>query len=571
MASTEAGFADLKLIPELMRALTAEGYTTPTPIQAQAIPGVLDGRDLLGIAQTGTGKTAAFALPILQRLFLDKRPAPRNGARALILSPTRELATQIADSFKAYGKFTGLTSGVIFGGVGYKPQISLLNRGVDVLVATPGRLIDLMQEGHAVLSATEILVLDEADQMMDLGFIRPLRQIIAKLSMKRQSLFFSATMPHEIGALAAELLRDPIKVSVAPVTKTADRVAQRVIHVEASKKKALLNELVADPSFSRVLVFTRTKRGADKVARNLEGVGVASAAIHGNKSQNQREAALDGFKGGRIRVLVATDIAARGIDVDLVTHVVNYELPNIPESYVHRIGRTARAGAEGIAISLCDGEERAYLRDIEKLTRQQIPAEDRRGDNSLEASAVSEPRQRDGRDGGRRGTPGGRGGNGSPGGRGANGGQRGGGHGRSGERSDERSAERHGERARPSGEARPNGGRPNGGRPQHAAAGASKPERRPYDPLNAHGRSEEHPRGEPRRSSAGESRGPSSGSTRSKFDEERAQHQARAGRESGPRGAGGGLAPRRPAGAGRPGQGSRPAHATGGGRPRGDR
>ena len=385
-------FSDLRLVPELLKALEAEGYTIPTPIQQKAIPSVLDGRDLLGIAQTGTGKTAAFALPILQRLMADRKPAPRKGCRALILSPTRELASQIADSFKTYGRHTGLQSGVIFGGVGYKPQINLLARGVDVLVGTPGRLIDLMQEGHLSLSSTEILVLDEADQMMDLGFIRPLRQIVAKLSHKRQSLFFSATMPHEIGSLAAELLRDPVQVSVSPVSKTADRVIQHAIHVEASKKRALLVELLADESLSRVLIFTRTKRGADKVARHLEQAGISSSAIHGNKSQNQREAALDGFKKSKIRVLVATDIAARGIDVDNVSHVVNYELPNVPESYVHRIGRTARAGAEGIAISLVDGEEKAYLRDIERLTRQTIPAEDRRNDAKLIATATAEDR-----------------------------------------------------------------------------------------------------------------------------------------------------------------------------------
>ena len=396
VASSTGTFADLRLVPELLQALEAEGYTHPTPIQQKAIPSVLDGRDLLGIAQTGTGKTAAFALPILQRLMADRKPSPRKGCRALILSPTRELATQIAESFKTYGRHSGLTSGVIFGGVGYKPQINLLARGVDVLVGTPGRLIDLMQEGHLSLSSTEILVLDEADQMMDLGFIRPLRQIVAKLSHKRQSLFFSATMPHEIGSLASELLRDPVQVSVTPVAKTADRVVQSAILVEASKKRALLVELLANAALSRVLIFTRTKRGADKVARHLEQAGISSAAIHGNKSQNQREAALDGFKKSKIRVLVATDIAARGIDVDNVSHVVNYELPNVPESYVHRIGRTARAGAEGIAISLVDNEEKAYLRDIERLTRQTIHAEDRRNDHSLVATATVEDRPRQG-------------------------------------------------------------------------------------------------------------------------------------------------------------------------------
>ncbi|MEQ1694536.1 MAG: DEAD/DEAH box helicase [Hyphomicrobiaceae bacterium] len=480
-----SAFAELGLVPELLKALEAEGYTTPTPIQLKAIPSVLEGRDLLGIAQTGTGKTAAFALPILQRLMADRKPAPRKGCRALILSPTRELATQISESFKTYGRHTGMQSGVIFGGVGYKPQINLLSRGVDVLVATPGRLIDLMQEGHLSLSSTEILVLDEADQMMDLGFIRPLRQIVAKLSHKRQSLFFSATMPQEIGSLAAELLREPVQVSVTPVAKTADRVVQQVIHVEASKKRALLVELLANADLSRVLIFTRTKRGADKVARHLEAAGISSAAIHGNKSQNQREAALDGFKRSKIRVLVATDIAARGIDVDSVSHVVNYELPNVPESYVHRIGRTARAGAEGIAISLVDGEEKAYLRDIERLTRQQIPAEDRRNDHSLVATATpDEKRERDpraGRPQGRR--PDARTNASRP--RSGTGDGRTGGADR-GPRSDRPSSaggfNAHGG-DRPS--SRPMGERSNGYRPASDRAPAGSLERRPYDPMNA--------------------------------------------------------------------------------------
>ena len=544
-------FADLKLVPELLKALDAEGYTVPTPIQAKAIPSVLEGKDLLGIAQTGTGKTAAFALPILQRLMADRKPAARKGCRALILSPTRELASQIADSFKVYGKFTGLKAGVIFGGVGYKPQINLLAAGVDVLVATPGRLIDLMQEGHLNLASTEILVLDEADQMMDLGFIRPLRQIVAKLSNKRQSLFFSATMPHEIGALAAELLRDPVQVSVAPVTKTADRVSQRVIHVEAAKKRALLVELLADAAMSRALVFTRTKRGADKVARHLEVAGINAAAIHGNKSQNQREAALDGFKRGKVRVLVATDIAARGIDVDLVTHVVNYELPNIPESYVHRIGRTARAGAEGIAISLVDGEEKAYLRDIEKLTRQSIPSEDRRGDVKLVATAAAEdrgPRQGQ-RPGGRR-----------PDAR-VNA-SRGGDRSDRGAHTSEHRGDRGGER-RTEGRGSDAGPRPAGGFNGGAARPSGKPnggDRRPYDPLNA---APKHPaqRSHVERDARGGDRRDASAArpVRSRFDEERAAYLARGGAGA-PRGAGGrpsgghssgGLsAARRPAGSG---------------------
>jgi ATP-dependent RNA helicase RhlE len=382
-------FTDLGLDAGLLKALAAEGYTVPTPIQSQAIPGVLAGRDLLGIAQTGTGKTAAFALPILHRLAANRRPAPRHHARALVLSPTRELAAQIADSFKTYGRHMGLTVAVMYGGVAHRPQMTAMSRGVDVLVATPGRLLDHVAQRSVVLSGTEILVLDEADQMLDMGFIRPIRQIVSKLSARRQSLFFSATMPKEIGALAAELLRDPVRVSVTPVAKTADRVSQSVIHVEPQRKASLLVELFGDQSMKRTLVFTRTKRGADKVARHLEAAGINVAAIHGNKSQKQREAALADFRQGRIRGLVATDIAARGIDVDEVTHVVNFELPNVPEAYVHRIGRTARAGAEGIAISLCGAEERTLLRDIERLTRQSIPSSDRRGDASL--GAISAP------------------------------------------------------------------------------------------------------------------------------------------------------------------------------------
>ncbi|MBA4130393.1 MAG: RNA helicase [Hyphomicrobium sp.] len=382
-------FQELGLDPLLLKALDTEGYTTPTPIQAQAIPTILEGKDLLGIAQTGTGKTAAFALPILQRLNTNRQPPLRKGVRALILSPTRELATQIAESFRTYGRHMGFSVAVVFGGVAHKPQRDALARGVDVLVATPGRLLDHMGERNVTLEGTEILVLDEADQMMDLGFIRPLRQIVATLSHRRQSLFFSATMPHEIGALAAELLKDPVKVSVSPVSKTADRVAQEVIFVEQNKKRALLVELFADPEFTRTIVFTRTKRGADRVARHLETAGVPVSAIHGNKSQAQRDQAMRGFKAGKIRALIATDIAARGIDVDAVSHVINYEIPNVPESYVHRIGRTARAGAEGTAISLVDNEERGYLRDIERLTRLTIPSKDRRNDATLVAPVES--------------------------------------------------------------------------------------------------------------------------------------------------------------------------------------
>ncbi len=378
-------FSELGLDPRLLKALDAEGYTTPTPIQAQAIPALLTGRDLVGIAQTGTGKTAAFALPILHRLAANPRPAPRKGCRALVLSPTRELATQIADSFRTYGRLMNISVTVVFGGVGHRPQIQAIARGVDVLVATPGRLLDHMAERNLSLEGTEIFVLDEVDQMLDLGFIQPIRRIVSRLSQKRQNLFFSATMPREIGKLADELLHDPVRVSVAPAATTVERVSQRVIHVETSKKRALLVELFADPELSRALVFTRTKRGADRVADHLEAAGVAVAAIHGNKSQKQREQALEAFRNARIRVLVATDSAARGIDIDQVSHVVNFELPDVPESYVHRIGRTARAGAAGSAISRVDAEERDQLRDIERLTRQSIPAEDRRQDAGLTA------------------------------------------------------------------------------------------------------------------------------------------------------------------------------------------
>ena len=403
-------FTDLGLAPGLIKALTEEGYTAPTPIQSQAIPIVMKGVDLLGIAQTGTGKTAAFALPILHRLAAEKIPAMRKGARVLVLSPTRELASQIAESFKTYGRHVGVTVGIVFGGVAHGPQRNMLARGVDVLVATPGRLLDHMQQGNCDLKGTEIFVLDEADQMLDLGFLPPIRRIVAKLSVRRQNLFFSATMPTEIGKLAGELLRDPQKVSVAPAATTVERVTQSVIHIEANKKRALLVDLFKDADLTRTLVFTRTKRGADKVAAHLESAGIEVAAIHGNKSQNQREQALRAFKQAQIRVLVATDIAARGIDVDLVSHVINFELPDVPESYVHRIGRTARAGASGRAISLVDSGERGQLRDIERITRQQIASEDRRNDAGLTADKTPMPADREprgGRPGAGRGRPGG--------------------------------------------------------------------------------------------------------------------------------------------------------------------
>jgi ATP-dependent RNA helicase RhlE len=380
-------FTDLGLCSPLLKALASEGYENPTPIQAQAIPGVMAGRDLLGIAQTGTGKTAAFALPILHRLAADRKPAPKRGARVLVLSPTRELATQIAESFKTYGKHLGFTTTVVFGGAKYGPQIKALAAGVDVLVATPGRLIDHLGEKTCQLAETEILVLDEADQMLDLGFLQPIRRIVSHLPKIRQNLFFSATMPTEIGKLAGELLKEPLKVSVAPTATTAERVDQRIIFVEADYKRELLAELFADAGLARTIVFTRTKRGADRVAKHLEGAGVTAASIHGDKSQSQRERALAAFKAGACRALVATDIAARGIDIDSVTHVINFELPYVPEAYVHRIGRTARAGASGQAISLCADDERPLVRDIQRVTRQTIPAEDRRRDPALRVMA----------------------------------------------------------------------------------------------------------------------------------------------------------------------------------------
>jgi ATP-dependent RNA helicase RhlE len=379
-------FSDLGLDAPILKTLAAEGYGIPTPIQAQAIPHVLSGHDLLGIAQTGTGKTAAFALPILQRLARQRGSAPRRGCRALVLSPTRELASQIEASFRVYGRQMKLTSTIVFGGVGAGPQIRTMARGVDILVATPGRLLDHIGQGNIQLGAVEVFVLDEADHMLDLGFIEPIRRIVSGLPTVRQNLFFSATMPREIRKLATELLVDPLEVAVVLHTTTVERVDQQVILVEGRRKPALLAELMIDKAVDRALVFTRTKRGADRVTRHLAEAGIGATAIHGNKSQAQREHALAGFRAGRTRVLVATDIAARGIDVEAVSHVINFDLPNIPESYVHRIGRTARAGAGGVAISFCDAEERPYLRSIEALIRQQLPVQDRRSEPSVRAA-----------------------------------------------------------------------------------------------------------------------------------------------------------------------------------------
>jgi ATP-dependent RNA helicase RhlE len=366
-------FTDLGLAEPLVRALEAKGYSTPTPIQAQAIPYVLEGRDLLGIAQTGTGKTAAFVLPSIQRLVeADKRVLPTH-CRMLVLAPTRELASQIAESARAYGKFSRMTVATVFGGTSINKNRQDMSRGVDILVATPGRLLDLIEQRFVSLNLIETLVLDEADQMLDLGFIHALRKIVKMVPRQRQTLFFSATMPQSIRELADQFIKDPALVSIKPASTTAERVDQYATLVNQAEKQALLTMTLRDPSFERALVFTRTKHGADRVVRLLEGNGIAANAIHGNKSQVNRERALAAFKSGEVKVLVATDIAARGIDVSGVSHVINFELPNVPEQYVHRIGRTARAGNDGIAISFVADDERPYLRDIEKLIRQKVP------------------------------------------------------------------------------------------------------------------------------------------------------------------------------------------------------
>jgi ATP-dependent RNA helicase RhlE len=367
-------FSEMGLSDALLRAIEHEGYTTPTPIQQQSITHTLAGRDVLGIAQTGTGKTAAFALPILDRLTASG-PRKERGrkARVLVLSPTRELTTQIAASFSAYGRHTGLKQAVIYGGVSQNPQAKALRDGVDIVVATPGRLMDLMNQGLVSLSGIEILVVDEADRMLDMGFIRDIRKIVAKLPVKRQTLLFSATMPADIRGLADSILNDPVTVKVAAKNAAADTVEQAVYHVQKRNKPTLLKHVIEKFSMTRVIVFTRTKHGADKVARSLSKAGIRAEAIHGNKSQNARQRALVNFKSDKPPVLVATDVAARGLDIDEVSHVVNYDLPNVAETYVHRIGRTGRAGATGIAVSFCDHEEREFLRDIEKLLGKKTP------------------------------------------------------------------------------------------------------------------------------------------------------------------------------------------------------
>jgi ATP-dependent RNA helicase RhlE len=369
-------FTNLGLAESLLRAVAAEGYSVATPIQALAIPPVLAGRDVLGLAQTGTGKTAAFALPILQRLSAEKKRAEPSAPRCLVLTPTRELALQIGACFTAYGRHLPLRLSVIHGGVGQNPQVATLARGVDILVATPGRLLDLMQQRHVRLDQVGIFVLDEADRMLDMGFIRDVRKVVATLPRERQTLFFSATMPDAVAELASGILRDFERVEVAPPATTVERIAQRVLFVDRDDKRNLLIELMRDQDLRRTIVFTRTKHGANRVAEHLRKAGIDAEAIHGNKSQSARQRALDGFKAGQLRALVATDIAARGIDIDDVTHVLNFELPNEPESYVHRIGRTARAGRDGIALSFCDAEEVEHLRAIEKAIRRPVPVDD---------------------------------------------------------------------------------------------------------------------------------------------------------------------------------------------------
>lgn len=369
---TISSFSELNLIEPIKEALNKAGYTKPTPIQSEAIPALLAGRDLLGCAQTGTGKTAAFALPILNQLVINQKKTVPKQTRVLVLTPTRELAIQVHESFLTYGKNLNLKYAVIFGGVGQHPQVRAMAPGVDVLVATPGRLMDLINQGLVKLSGLEVFVLDEADRMLDMGFIHDIKKILKLLPAKRHNLFFSATMPPEIEKLANSILVDPVKVEVSPVSSTADLIDQSVMFVLRENKRPLLKHILNDFDFKRVIVFSRTKHGANKIVEFLGKSGIRSEAIHGNKSQSARQNALNNFKDGKIRVLIATDIAARGIDIDNITHVVNFDLPNDSESYVHRIGRTARAGASGSAISFCDADEKAFLKDIEKLIGKKI-------------------------------------------------------------------------------------------------------------------------------------------------------------------------------------------------------
>ncbi len=462
-------FSELGLAEPLLRAITAENYDTPTPIQAQAIPYLLEGKDLLGIAQTGTGKTAAFALPILQRLSATQAPRRRGGARALILTPTRELAVQILDSFRTYGRNLGLRSTVIFGGVSQQKQVEAMSRGVDILVATPGRLLDLIEQRHVDLRDVSILVLDEADRMLDMGFIHDVKRIVATLPKERQTLFFSATMPGEIERLAGGILKDPIRIAVTPAATTVELIDQRVYFVNTSSKSALLVDLLKDQAIERVLVFTRTKHGADRVTQHIQRGGIDAQAIHGNKSQNARQRALSDFRDGQTRVLVATDIAARGIDVDGITHVINFEIPNVPETYVHRIGRTARAGRAGIALSFCDASEKSLLRDVERLTRKPLSIVDQHGFHAVPGERTSQPQ---GRPNGQR--PRHQGPSHSQNGRPQNG------RPQNGRSQNSRPEHGHSQNGRPenarSENARPQDARPQNGRPQHQAAGQRAPQ-----------------------------------------------------------------------------------------------
>ena len=369
-------FADLALAPHLLQALAEQGYANPTPIQAQSIPLLLEGRDMLGMAQTGTGKTAAFALPLLHRLGAAPRPAPKGGARVLVLAPTRELVSQIAAGFESFGRHQAPRVTTIFGGVSQVHQVRALDAGVDIIVAAPGRLLDLIEQGLCDLSALEALVLDEADQMLDMGFAKPIERIVATLPADRHTLLFSATMPRSIAALAESLLRDPVKVEIAPPSTTVDRIAQSVMFLDAADKKAALLALLKTPDMGQAVVFTLQKNIANEVCAFIGEAGITAEALHGNKSQGQRERALDAFRAGTVQVLVATDIAARGIDVDTVTHVFNHDLHSLPESYVHRIGRTGRAGRSGFAITLCDAEQRAWLHDVEREIGRTLTVQD---------------------------------------------------------------------------------------------------------------------------------------------------------------------------------------------------
>jgi ATP-dependent RNA helicase RhlE len=390
-------FQSLSIIDPILKALAEEGYTTPTPIQSQAIPIVLQGNDLLGCAQTGTGKTAAFAIPILQILSENKQYDKKRKVRSLIVTPTRELAIQIDQSFKAYGRHTGLKSTVIFGGVNQNPQISALKQGIEIVIATPGRLLDLINQGHLNLRDVEVFVLDEADRMLDMGFIHDVKKLLTMLPKKRQSLFFSATMPPEIIKLASSILNNPSKVSVTPVSSTVDIIQQHIYFVDKGNKNALLVEILKNKQIKTALVFTRTKHGADKVVKMLVKHNITAEAIHGNKAQNARQRALNNFKAQTTRVLVATDIAARGIDVDDLEYVINYEIANVPETYVHRIGRTGRAGAKGTAYSFCDAEEKEYLRDIEKLIGKKIPVIENHPFPLMDHNPIKEPKHQQGR------------------------------------------------------------------------------------------------------------------------------------------------------------------------------